>query len=173
MSGAIVIGKLPFHGDFVARGTTGSERRRFDKWLTASMALARDELGPAFDDSFDAAPPWRFAWHEGEWTAGVLAPSADSTGRRFPLLVALSELAEGQVEAAARFCEEIASDAIASRWSADRVLQTIDAAEIEARETNASEGWWNEELGERGRLGQRMPPGILSHMLASVAGASA
>lgn len=173
VSGAIVIGKLPFHGDFIARGISGSEQREIDRWLTQSVEIARNQFRASFDETFDAAPPWRFAWQDGRWIAGALVPSADAAGRRFPLLVALSGLAGGQVASGARLCEEAASDAIALRWSADQLVETIDAAEIEADGTNAAEGWWNEELAGARRLHEPVPPIILSHMLASAAGATA
>lgn len=73
----MVIGKLPFHGDFVARGVTGRERDLLDKWLATSMAIASEQLGEKFDEAFDAAPPWRFAWDEDGWTAGALVPSVE------------------------------------------------------------------------------------------------
>lgn len=172
MSAAIVIGKLPVHGDFVARGVAGAERRELDAWLAASTAAARDEFGDKFDDAFDNAPPWRFAWRDEQWTAGALVPSIDSAGRRFPLLVALKHLADVQVGAAAGLCEAAASDAIAKRWSADELLGAVAEPELSAAAVH--EGWWNEELGDaRPRLNDRLPPGILSHMLASVAGAAA
>lgn len=174
MSGAIVIGKLPAHGDFVARGVGGRERHELDEWLATSMAAARSEFGEKFDETFDIAPPWRFAWRDGRWTAGALAPSVDSAGRRFPLLIARTDLGERQVRDAARRCEDAASEAIAKAWSADALLDAVEAAEIEPHGAQAAEGWWNEELGDAGnRLEERLPAGILSHMLASVAGAAA
>lgn len=174
MSGAIVIGKLPFHGDFVARGVAGAERRELDAWLAASTAAARDEFGEKFEEAFDTAPPWRFAWRGEQWTAGALVPSIDSAGRRFPLLVARSGLAHADVSGAAMLCEEAASEAISRGWSADELLRASEAAEIEPAASLAAEGWWNEDLGDAGpRLNDRLPPGILSHMLASVAGAAA
>jgi type VI secretion system protein ImpM len=163
----IVIGKLPFHGDFVARGLSGGERHKIDQWLTASMAAARDQFGSGFDEIFDRTPPWRFAWRDDQWTAGALAPSIDSTGRKFPLLVALCNLAEGQVKAAARLCEDAASEAIALGWGADQLLEAIAAATITPDESPAVEGWWNEDLGGAGGLQGRVPPSIMSHMLAA------
>ena len=55
-----MIGKLPGHGDFVARGVGSGERQQIDEWLAASMAAAREELGDKFEAAFDIAPPWRF-----------------------------------------------------------------------------------------------------------------
>lgn len=170
-----MIGKLPFHGDFVARGVSANERHEVDEWLAASMAAAREQFGDRFDEAFDTAPPWRFAWRGERWTAGALAPSVDSAGRRFPLLVARSELSQEKVRPAANLCEEAAADAIAKGWSADELLQAIAETEIAPGASQAREGWWNEELGDAGTTtpSDRLPPGILSHMLASVTGAAA
>ena len=46
VSAGIVLGKLPFHGDFVARGVSAAVRDEIDRWLVETMATARDELGP-------------------------------------------------------------------------------------------------------------------------------
>jgi type VI secretion system protein ImpM len=174
VSAAIVIGKLPSHGDFVARGVSAGERHELDEWLAGSMASAREEFGDRFDEAFDEAPPFRFAWSDECWTAGALAASIDSAGRRFPLLVARGDLAQEQVGPAARLCEEAASEAIAAGWSADELLQAVAAAEIAPGTSQVIDGWWNEDLGDAGpRLKDRRPAGILSHMLASVAGAAA
>lgn len=173
LSRAIVVGKLPFHGDFVARGANARERRQIDHWLASSMATARDQFGPRFEESFDAAKPWLFAWHDGQWTAGALIPSVDKTGRRFPLLVGRSDLGRGQVEAGAKLCEAVAGEAISMRWSADRLLQAIAAVDIADDNSDPIPGWWSEDFADAARLMDRLPPGIMSHILAPVIGASA
>ena len=169
---AFVVGKLPFHGDFVARGASASERRQIDQWLADSVAIARAQFGREFEETFDAATPWRFAWQDGQWTAGALAPSVDSSGRRFPLLVGRSDLATEQVEAGAKLCESVAGEAISMRWSADQLLQAVAAADVSGEGPDPVEGWWNEDFA-KARLRDRLPPGILSHILAPVTGASA
>ena len=44
----ILFGKLPAHGDFVARGIDAAGRAELDDWLSASLADARAALGEAF-----------------------------------------------------------------------------------------------------------------------------
>lgn len=172
MTEAIVIGKLPLHGDFVARGLSADDRDRLDKWLAGSMAIAREQLGAKFDEVFDVAPPWRFAWNEGDWTAGALVASIDASGRRFPLLVARRNLDEGQVQTASTLCEELASEAIAMRWSADDLAKAVEAADVADDDTRCDEGWWNEDPGEP-KLKDKVPPEIVSNLLASAIGAAA
>lgn len=87
---AFAFGKLPAHGDFVARGLDAAERDRWDSWASASLEQARALLGDAFAERHGEAQPWRFAFGPGpwgdDWRAGALAPSVDRTGRRFVIV---------------------------------------------------------------------------------------
>ena len=51
-------------------------------------------------------------------------------GRRFPLLVALTNLGEDQVAAAAMLCEEAAADAISRRLQADELADAVEAGDV-------------------------------------------
>lgn len=87
---AFLFGKLPSHGDFVARGLAPAARQAWDDWASAGLVLARERLGPAFEAAHDAAPPWRFAFGAapyGRRLAGALAASVDSAGRRYLIVV--------------------------------------------------------------------------------------
>lgn len=92
MSGLAVFafGKLPAHGDFVARGLAPGERDAWDAWASESLERARRDLGDDFEAQHDQAPPWRFAFGPGRfartWVAGALTPSIDRTGRRFVIV---------------------------------------------------------------------------------------
>lgn len=85
-------GKMPAHGDFVRRALPGTFVTPWDAWLAAGIAAARDRLGEEFAAAWDSAPAWRFALPAGtcgpDAVAGVMLPSADTVGRRFPLTVA-------------------------------------------------------------------------------------
>jgi type VI secretion system protein ImpM len=85
-------GKIPAHGDFVRRGLPSSFIAPWDAWLQQGMAAAREALGPRWTAAWDGAPPWRFALPAGacgpEPVAGVILPSEDMVGRRFPLTLA-------------------------------------------------------------------------------------
>jgi len=96
---AVCFGKLPTHGDFVRHraGNPDSGRglQAFDTWLQRGLVQARRRLGARFDAAFDAAPGLCFVMDPtaGEHVlAGALRPSRDSTGRRYPFLVAVSVL---------------------------------------------------------------------------------
>ncbi|UAJ09827.1 type VI secretion system-associated protein TagF [Polymorphobacter megasporae] len=81
-------GKLPAHGDFVARGWEGPQVAALDAWLTSGLAAIRDGLDDdAFAARLTAAPLWRGYIPPGACGAAAmhlaLAPSIDSAGRYF------------------------------------------------------------------------------------------
>lgn len=89
-------GKLPATGDFVWRGLPDAFRKHWDAWLTRHVApLQRDGL---------AFPPGglRFRLPSGcRLAAGVILPSEDQAGRRFPLsllLIADADMAADQID---------------------------------------------------------------------------
>lgn len=84
-------GKIPAAGDFVGRGLPQEERDRLERFLAAVVTdmAARDGFGPAWQ----VMPIWRFAARPGALCSalavGVILPSVDAVGRRFPLCLAL------------------------------------------------------------------------------------
>lgn len=86
-------GKVPAHGDFVRRGLPTSFVGPWDAWLQAGVARARENLGDHWPTAWDAAPAWRFALPAGacgpDAVAGVMLPSQDQVGRRFPITLAV------------------------------------------------------------------------------------
>ena len=93
---AVIFGKLPSHGDFVYRGLGDAARAAWDEWASAGLAEADAELGEGFEAAHDTAPPWCFISGPGllgeGWRVGAFAPSADSAGRRFVIVVAIDDL---------------------------------------------------------------------------------
>lgn len=85
-------GKVPAHGDFVRRGLPSSFVAPWDSWLAAGIATARGQLGAQWEGAWDSAPAWRFALPPGacgpDAVAGVMLPSQDQVGRRFPITLA-------------------------------------------------------------------------------------
>lgn len=158
---AWVFGKLPAHGDFVARGMDAADRDALDAWLSGSLLAARDLYGEDFADRFDAAQPWRAA---GEGVAGAVAASQDSAGRRFPVVL----LCDGHAHDAAD-CETLLYDAITQGWSVDRLAEAAGAAPrgIVARWYAANADLTGELTGElRGELRGERPADLLTRMLA-------
>lgn len=87
-----IYGKMPAHGDFVRRGLPSSFVTPWDDWLSAGVAAAREQLEEGFAAVWDDAPAWRFSLPAGicgpDAVAGVMLPSEDTVGRRFPLTAA-------------------------------------------------------------------------------------
>ncbi len=85
-------GKVPSLGDFASRRLPETFVSKWDTWLSESLEAAAQTLGDRFDDVYGAAPPWRFLLAPGVVDArpwvGVVVPSSDRVGRRFPLTIA-------------------------------------------------------------------------------------
>jgi type VI secretion system protein ImpM len=162
-SSALIFGKLPAHGDFVARGWTMAERETLDAWLSTSLAEVRESLKADFETRFDAAPPWRSAA-----PAGAMAPSQDKAGRRFPLFVAL----RGRTgDAAAVACEELLYAAIGEVWSVDRLAAALDGISKDGGDVVMSRWWTDGGEGFVPRsLGGERPPHLLAMMLERESG---
>ena len=169
MTAAFLFGKLPSHGDFLARGLDSSERDSLDNWLSAEIASARRRLGENFEAAFDEARPWHFGWAEaGAWTGGSIAPSADSAGRRFPVIVARRSVSPEAVPVAAMACEEAIYDLFA-RSDIDAVIDRIASLALPTcGPAPLEEGWWSPAQGaEPSLIDGRRPEGLLSAMLAT------
>jgi type VI secretion system protein ImpM len=84
-----IFGKHPTLGDFFHRGVAPDLRSSFDHWLTEALFEAKEQLAEEWQATFDAARPIRF-WIGSAviaplGLAGVMVPSRDRAGRRFPL----------------------------------------------------------------------------------------
>ncbi len=168
---AMLFGKLPAHGDFVARGLSGEARASLDEWLAAEMASARSELGEEFESGYDRCRAWHFALEdEFGWMAGSILPCADSVGRRFPLVAGrVAPSAKGAVGTAAA-CEEAVRDALQLGWSADQLFGRLMNLACEAGETAAKSGWWPAGGEPTPLLEGDQPEGLVTAMIREPAG---
>ncbi|MCX7888230.1 MAG: type VI secretion system-associated protein TagF [Rhodobacteraceae bacterium] len=112
-------GKIPATGDFVWRGLPDRFRQSWDAWITRHVAPAlRAGDGPA-------AGGLRFRLVSGgRAAAGVILPSEDSAGRRFPLSLVLTADDLPSPEALDPWCDAAAA---APRDSADGLWEALDA----------------------------------------------
>jgi len=82
-------GKMPALGDFFRLGAANDFVTPWDMWLQATLLATEADLGPGFERCYMSAPVWRFALPPGvaglQGAVGVLMPSVDRVGRRFPL----------------------------------------------------------------------------------------
>ncbi|MBP2161043.1 MULTISPECIES: type VI secretion system-associated protein TagF [Asticcacaulis] len=138
---AILFGKLPAHGDFIARGLSDADTERLDDFLSASLSAAA--MVDGFDDLYALAPVWRFVTNiGGEAVCGVLAPSIDRVGRQFPILagVMAGEDAGLRIDA----CEAQLYQAFAEGLDADALFARLSATP-EPQGAPPSSGWWLED----------------------------
>lgn len=87
-------GKLPGVGDFASRRLPEGFIRPWDDWLQSVIPASQAARGTDWLERYLTMPIWRFVLAPGlvgasAW-AGVLMPSVDRVGRRFPLTVAVA-----------------------------------------------------------------------------------
>ncbi len=146
MSAAVLFGKLPAHGDFVARGMDDAWQADLDVAISRAMQRAMERFDHEFEERFLAAPPWRCAIERGgSYLGGALAPSLDQAGRLFPVFLAQRASSLAAARDLAAGCEELLFAAIPGQWTADMLWQ--EAGEITApADSETSEpppaGWW-------------------------------
>lgn len=190
-------GKVPAHGDFVRRGLPSSFVGPWDAWLQDGMAAARERLGDRWATLWDGAPPWRFALPAGacgpDAVAGVMLPSEDMVGRRFPLTLAAllpagMALPEpgwfAHLEAAARAgrAGQADADALAAAVPApDAAIDAMprpvaDAPDLPPVADGAAQaGGFLDIFGDAvpGQGGDSLPPAAVADVLDLFTGASA
>ncbi|MFC6640100.1 type VI secretion system-associated protein TagF [Sulfitobacter sediminilitoris] len=92
-------GKMPALGDFFHLNAPPGFVRIWDNWLQGAMVAAAEAGRDAWDDQYMSAPIWRFTLSAGLAGAtkviGVLMPSVDRVGRRFPLVLMAAVEREG------------------------------------------------------------------------------
>ena len=158
MRGGVLFGKLPCHGDFVARGLDPEARLAWDAWASTGLTRAQEAMAESFEDAHDAAPPWRFIGRPqgfGEaWMVGALAPSMDAAGRRFVIMLGVQGLSQDEaadlgLDLSARLeeivyrCFSEALDADAAVAAADQALRERDPTAPRAVDAVALGGlWW-------------------------------
>lgn len=84
-------GKIPAHGDFVRSRADVAFVAVWDAWLQESLAASRTALAGNWEQVYQNAPIWRFCFGPKicgpNPMIGVMMPSQDRVGRRFPLTV--------------------------------------------------------------------------------------
>lgn len=92
-SGVGWYGKVAHLGDFVRSGLSGEFVRAWDDWLQRVLVTAERTLQERWHACYMTAPIWRFAMSPGicgpNAAGGVMMPSVDRVGRKFPLCLAM------------------------------------------------------------------------------------
>lgn len=167
---AWLFGKLPTHGDFIARGLTQQARDTLDQWLCDEMSQGRDRFGEKLAERFDDAQPLLFAHcDDGVWEGGTLCPSVDSAGRRFPLLVVRRVADKAQAAPAAYACIDAVYRAFAEGMTADTLWDAASSGPLEAQLDEPIEGWWIDGAQEPQPVtAETWPRGLLCRTLEPV-----
>lgn len=166
-----LFGKLPAHGDFVARGLDVATRDRLDHWLSGEMARGRAAWGDAFDHRYESAPVWHFVDESGVtgWTGGILCASTDRVGRQFPLVFAVPAADSASAVAASAGCLDLVGQAFAQGWDADRLIHApLVPADLPWRPERPSWALVGED-GPAVEYEGRTPEGVIERMLEMAA----
>lgn len=137
-SGFGAFGKMPSVGDFFRQNAPPGFVTAWDAWLQRAMLTAGQALGAGWDAHYMSAPIWRFALSADQAgpqkVIGVLMPSVDRVGRRFPLtlMAALPTPGPAQLD---HFCEgplygrleDIALAALDDGMTRERLGETLAA----------------------------------------------
>lgn len=166
--GAWLFGKIPAHGDFIARGLSPAMQTALDDWLSAGLAAARDRYAD-FEERYRLAAPWHFVDvdADGAWSGGALCPSVDAVGRRFPILVAAPAEHAAEAEGVARAALELIFAALGDGWDADRLHAALERVNPDASGRATKRPVWAIEAddGTRIELPGRFPAGLVERML--------
>jgi type VI secretion system protein ImpM len=158
-------GKIPALGDFFRLRAPAGFVEAWDGWLAPGLASTRAALGPRWDDCYMSAPIWRFTLARGlagpARRTGVMMPSVDRVGRRFPLtlVAALPEqgtlgATHGMATGFHRWLEDVALDTLEQDLSRAALEERLDAgppADTGAEDTtvvpamNGAQALWSTE----------------------------
>lgn len=168
-SGPWLFGKLPGHGDFIARGLSPALRDALDIWLSQGLDTARRNLADEFDERYFSSPPWYFIDRDpdGQWSGGALCFSVDSARRRFPLLVGFPVEDPALAEETALACVDVACAAVAGGWTADATHHALMGIEPVICDTPPANALWT-LAGDQEMvtvIDGRFPGGIIGQML--------
>lgn len=141
-------GKLPTYGDFVRFNAAGEVMQDLDSWLQKGLLQASSKN---LDESdLSSAPVYRFVYRPpGKNTslAGVMRPSRDQSGRRFPFIIGVEKEQEiPDVRDAIRI--PVRFKAFLDR--AERLVRTATAGQVDHRTVM-------EQLSADGRLPAESP----------------
>ena len=99
MAGFGAFGKMPSVGDFFRITMPPGFVSAWDTWVQKALLTGQEMLGEVWDTHYMSAPIWRFSLSAGlagqQKMLGVMMPSVDRVGRRFPLTLAAAVTTPG------------------------------------------------------------------------------
>lgn len=137
-------GKMPSAGDFFRLNLPAGFVQAWDVWIQRCMLEGQSANGGDWDRLYMSAPIWRFCLSAGlagpQKMLGVLMPSVDRVGRRFPLTLAAPLSAEGPViathfraEPVFRQLEGLALASLEDDMTRDRLAADLAALPVPQR----------------------------------------
>ncbi|TNJ42373.1 type VI secretion system-associated protein TagF [Phaeobacter sp. B1627] len=141
MTGFGAFGKMPTVGDFFRLSPPAGFVAIWDHWVQTIMAAGQATYGPHFDHHYMSAPIWRFTLPSGvaggQKVTGVIMPSVDRVGRRFPLTLMSALATPGpaaldHLSDALMFerLEDIALDCLEDSMDQNRLAQTLARVKV-------------------------------------------
>lgn len=133
-------GKLPALGDFVRFGLGHEVVSAWDAWLQDGLLSLSEALGDRWEACYMSAPLWRFSLPPGvvgpKGLTGVMMPSVDRVGRKFPLTFA-REAEDGETGLAAHLgadetfaqLEDLALAALEDSMTLETLKEDLEAIE--------------------------------------------
>ena len=95
-----VFGKTPRMGDFLRVGHGGPAGEALEQWVEQGLALSEAKRGGMWPSIYASGATYAFIFRpprSGSALVGVIKPSVDAVGRRFPLVVYAQALARASV----------------------------------------------------------------------------
>jgi type VI secretion system ImpM family protein len=92
-SAVAVFGKTPRMGDFLRVGSGGPAGEALEQWVEQGLGHAEAKRGAGWPPAYNSGATYAFIFHPPraanvrEVLVGVMKPSVDAVGRRFPLVV--------------------------------------------------------------------------------------
>jgi type VI secretion system protein ImpM len=141
-------GKMPTVGDFFRLDPPGGFVPVWDRWVQEVLLAGQQTYGPYWDGHYMSAPIWRFTLAPGlagpGKVLGVMMPSVDRVGRRFPLTLAAplatpGPAAQDHLSETALFeqLEEIALDALEDTMTRERLAQELSRLAVPGMRAHA------------------------------------
>ncbi|WP_319544419.1 type VI secretion system-associated protein TagF [Ruegeria conchae] len=171
-------GKMPSVGDFFRLGVAPEFVQPWDTWIQHSMLAASESLGPAWDSHYMSAPIWRFCLAPGlagpQKMLGVLMPSVDRVGRRFPLTLVAAISNEGSAilshfRAAEIYgqLEDLALAALEDDMTRDKLAKELEALIVPVQEPTAPvRAQGNTLVLTRGEVSDGLLPDLASGLVS-------
>lgn len=176
---AFLFGKMPAHGDFVARGLSPEAEACWDRWAAGEIEAAQRRWGERFDRVHQAAPPARLIAGPGPlgdgWRAGALVASVDAVGRRFVLAAGVQAMmAVDAIVCGAQIAQKVERalyQSIGNASDADATMDVLAGLSFEGLapavkqvlsiEVRGEGAWWCPDAPDVVETGAAPPAGFL------------